>query len=241
MADECTEVCDDLWTREWTTDGNGCNDCDENADTIELCEDVGTKPRHWPCNYAATCAHGVKNLLIHPECRNCRSRCACPDICNLACSAIRICIISRIMYDWGLPARSSAGEEIVINLLCMTTMCVTKKSRRCVAAMLAKAQGAGVLILSIIINLMHADEQMRYGIRYGLHRKRFGREGVFNSEYSHLSQSYNMLCIDRMCMSAYTCIDIHNLMHTNAYRCTDTNCMHSALIWLKCYKRLKTI
>ena len=93
-------------------------------------------------------------------------------------------------------------------------------------------------ILSMVSIKMHADEHKRYGIRYGLHRIRFGREGVFKSD-SHISQSYNMLCIDRMCMSAYTCIDIHNLMRMNAYSCTDINCMHSALIWLKCDKRLK--
>ena len=30
-----------------------------------------------------------------------------------------------------------------------------------------------------------------------------------------------MFCIDRMCMSAYTCIDMDNLICMNAYVCID--------------------
>ena len=80
---------------------------------------------------------------------------------------------------------------------------------------------------------MHTDKREKYRIRYDLHRIRFDREGVFDSEYLYITQSY-MLCIDHMCILLYTCTDDYNIMCMNAYRCTDTNCMHSANIWLKC-------
>ena len=101
--------------------------------------------------------------------------------------------IRRMNSDLGRPARHSVGDNL-ISILCMATMCAKKRSQLCNIALLEKAQGAEVLILheaamnafNHMLIWMHADEHEKYRIRYSLHRKRFGREGVFESEYPYI-------------------------------------------------------
>ena len=141
---------------------------------------------------------------------------------------VNLCMksIRWLRADVGSPARYSAGC-CLINILCIAT------------------KFAKVLILSTVLmisimcmlNQMQVDEHVNTGIKGDLHRKRFDREGVFDSEYPFITQSY-MLCIDRtcilVCISTYTCTDFHSQLNANAHSCIDTNCMHSIIIWLKC-------
>ena len=57
----------------------------------------------------------------------------------------------------------------------------------------------------------------------GLQGRPFDREGVFDIGHSYLSQSYVIyfLCMTSMCMIAYTCTDIYNLICMNAHACID--------------------
>ena len=179
-----------------------------------------------PSFYAATCVFRIGNSNLDLEYRTaCRMR-ARHNFGETAHMNTCKKLISRLCVYLGRPVQICTGDN-AINVLCRMDVSVE------------------VLILCLLIinrilmpSRMHTDKHETYRIQYDLHRNRFDREGVFESEYPYITQSY-MLCIVLMCVVLYTCTDTDILMRMNAYSCIDLNCMHSAIIWLKCYKRLK--
>ena len=66
----------------------------------------------------------------------------------------------------------------------------------------------------------------------GLQGRPFDREGVFDIGHPYLAQSYviYILCMTCMCMFAYACTDVYNLICMNAHDCIVINrcafCIH---------------